>query len=88
MHIREEQAEKVRLAVLKKLYRREAWENTYVPVETALGTLPGHLKGLGKQVILELVKEGFLIFHKNNSCVSLNSRRMAEIINCIKSIQL
>jgi len=65
--------------ILNKLLRYDAWENVYIPYDKVLLCVPRHCKGVAKQVVVQLVKEGFLLLHKNNTCLSLNSKRMVEI---------
>ena len=83
--MREEQTRWIKDRIFKKLLKRDAWENIYIPQEYVFDLVPGHLKGFAKKVLKQLVREGFLMFHKNNTCISLNSSRMGEILEYVKT---
>jgi len=85
MRVTEVQFRWIKDRIFKKLLKRDAWENVYVPYQYVFDFMPGHLKGTAKQVLEQLVREDFLLLHKGGVCVSLNSRRMDKIWDYVKT---
>lgn len=79
MKIQPEIYERLKYVILNKLHVRELWENVYTPIERVLKAVKGHDRGCAKDVVEDLRKEGFLLYHKNNTCISLARPKKAEI---------
>lgn len=68
-----------RILILSKLYRRDLWGKSYTTVENSLSKLPKHERGKGKEELEEMQKDGIVLFHKRENCVSLNPSAKEQI---------
>jgi len=84
MHIETARYNRVKYILIKKLVKRRLWGNAYVPCEKLLRSVRGHERGIALNVLRQLVKEGFLILHKNGACVSLSPRMLPEIMHFVR----
>ena len=71
--------------ILRKLYRRRVIGGKHTAVEHLTKGLPRHAAGAAKEIIKELIKQGFII-PKSTSYglqVSLNPEKIDEILEII-----
>lgn len=59
----------------------------YTDKRDAVKGLPSHLVGKGLELVEEMVKDGFLMEHKNKACVSINLEKKDEV-NRLRSLFL
>jgi len=72
--------------ILRKLYRRRVIGGKHTAVEHLTKGLPRHAAGAAKEIIKELIKQGFII-PKSTSYglqVSLNPEKIDEILKIIE----
>lgn len=72
--------------ILRKLFRRRVIGGKHTAIEHLTKGLPGHVVGVAKDAVKELVKEG-LILTKPTSYglqVSLNPEKIDEIIRIVE----
>lgn len=74
--------------ILHKLRRGRCWGGKYRPIQKVIRYIPPHLRGKAKDLIDEMIKEGFLESHKRKKCVSLNIRYKEEIIRFIRKYRI
>lgn len=72
------------VAVIEGMVQRRQWSMNYKSVEDALSKLPSRLKKLRRKALDALVAKGWAGYHKNNSCVSLNSSKKDVIKRFLK----
>ncbi len=73
--------------IMYKLMRRGCWGGKYVPMDSLVRWLSKRVKKNGRRVrniIEQLINEGFLIFHKKGKTISLNPARSGEIIEFVR----
>ncbi len=72
--------------ILRKLYRRRVIGGKHTAVEHLTKGLPKNLAGEAKEVVKELIKEGFIIPKKTSYGlqVSLNPEKIDEISKIIE----
>jgi hypothetical protein len=77
---------KIRKIILRKLRNRGCWGASYFPLATLVNWLSKKVKKNGKRirnVVDQLVKEGYLIYHKKGATISLNPAKSREIVEYI-----
>jgi len=72
--------------ILRKLYRRRIIGGKHTAVEHLTKGLPKHVVGSAKEVVKELIKEGFILPKKTSYGlqVSLNPEKIDEITRIIE----
>ena len=74
--------------ILRKLYRRRVIGGKHTAVEHLTKGLPSHAAGAAKEVVKELIKEGFIISKPTSYGlqVSLNPERIDEISKIVEEL--
>ena len=72
----------IRKYIIKKLYRRNCWNEKHTAFENAYSGVPSHLRGEAKKEAQALIREGLLL--DKSTCyglqVSLNPYKREEIM--------
>lgn len=74
--------DQIKADLMYRLLRKNCWGAKYLPLDTLVNWIGGHVKRNGKRVrrcVDELNKDGYLIAHKKGETVSLNPTRSKEI---------
>ena len=79
MKINNETQDRIKYSIFRKLSRSRCWNEKYEPMEYITRAVAGNERGFVKDVLADLKKANFVLFHKNNTCVSLNEKFKAEI---------
>ena len=79
MKIDDEKRARIKYSIFRKLSRNQYWNEKYLPMEYIRKAVARNDSGFVKDVLEDLKKGGFVLFHKNNACVSLNEKFKAEI---------
>ena len=71
----------LRATILKKLKRRGKWGGAHTSVDKLTSGIPKHLRGLAKEVVEDMIREGLLLTKPTSYGleISLNPRKKAEI---------
>ena len=86
----EEDYEKLRRNIIKKLYAHNAFVEGHLLYERLATGIPSHLKGCVKEVLEELIKEGLVLQYgrtKHGVAYQLNIKQLAKIEKIISSAQ-
>jgi len=78
--------EKIKADILNRLVRRGCWGGRYLPAETLVNWISRRVRKDGhrvRRIIGELHKAGLLLKHKGGRTISLNTRRVKEIMEYI-----
>ena len=81
--------EEIKADAMNRLMRKGCWGARYLPVDSLVHWLSKKVKRNGKRIrrlIKELVKERYLLVHKEGRAISLNPALNKEIIECIERI--
>ncbi len=84
----EENYQKIRKTILKKLYSVRAFHKGHLLLETLQSGLPSHLVGFVKNVLHNLIKKGFVGYYgktKHGLAYQLNIKKLREIEEIIFS---
>lgn len=67
--------------LLFKLMRKRKWGHAHIAFDKVVRWLPGHLRGAAKELITDLIREGFVLSKPTSYGleISLNPRRASEI---------
>jgi hypothetical protein len=79
--------DQIKTDVMYRLLRKNCWGAKYLPLNTLVNWIGGHVKMDGKRVrgcVDELNKDGHLIAHKKGETISLNPARSKEILDFIE----
>lgn len=79
--------DQIKADVMYRLQRKNCWGAKYLPLDTLVNWIGGHVKRNGKRVRIcvdELNGEGYLIAHKKGETISLNPARSREIMEFIE----
>lgn len=81
MKLTAEQYSGIRLKILRSLVRHNIWGAKHNSYELMQKGLPKHLRGFGKEVTDNLIREGILLSHPTSYGlqISLNPERAKEI---------
>ena len=71
--------EEKKVALIEGMVRRNQWSTKYKNIEHTVSKLPNRVKKDAKEILNDMVQEGWAEFHKNNECISLRSNKRAEI---------
>ena len=66
-------------ALIEGMVRRKQWSTKYKNIEHTVSKLPKRVKKDAKEILNDMVQEGWAEFHINNECISLRSNKRAEI---------
>lgn len=86
---RELSDEEIKADVMYRLIRKHRWGAAYLPVDALINWLGKHVRKDGKRVgkcLRELVKEGYLLAHKEGAAISLNPALSKEIQEYIRRV--
>lgn len=81
--------EKIKAGVMNRLLRRKCWGARYFPLSTLVNWLAKRIEKNGRRIrnlIDQLIKEGYLISHKRGATISLNPARSGEIVGYINRV--
>ncbi len=84
--ISEEDYDKIRKNIIKKLYSKKAFSKGHLLYERLTTSIPPHLKGYVDEVLRGLIKEGLIILYgksKYGDAYQLNVKKLKEIENII-----
>jgi len=78
----------IKKIILRKLYRRRVIGGKHTAVEHLTKGLPRHAAGAAKEVVKELIKEGFIISKPTSYGlqVSLNPEKIDEISKIVEEL--
>lgn len=68
-----------RAALIEGMVRRNQWSMNYKNIEHTVSKLPTRVKKEAKEILDDMVQEGWAEYHKNKDCISLRSNKRAEI---------
>jgi hypothetical protein len=80
--ISQQDYEKLRKNILKKLYSNQAFSKGHLLFERLANSIPSHLKGFVQDVLDDLMKEGLVSFYgktKYGDAFQLNIKKLDEI---------
>jgi len=78
----EAEHKKLRRTILRKLYSKGAWGKSHLLFERLQSGMPPHLYGFVKDVLADLLKEGFVVFYGktlHGDAYHLNISKKTEI---------
>jgi len=82
MKIKEDDYSRIKINILKKLYSAKAFSQGHLLFERLQHGIPSHLRGIVKDVLKDLVKEGAVLHYgktKYGDAFQLNIKRLEEI---------
>lgn len=81
MKVSQDDYNRIRLHVLRKLVIHNVWGAKHTSPDNMQKSLPAHLRGAAKDATTDLIKEGLLLSHPTSYGlqISLNPRRADEI---------
>lgn len=80
--ISEQDYQKIRKTILKKLYSCKAFRKGHLLIETLQSGMPSHLIGFVRFVLKDLIKEGLIVYYgktKHGLAYQLNIKKLKEI---------
>ena len=83
-----DESNRIRATIFDKLNRRGKWGPVHTSKENALKGIPSHDVGTAKDILVEAIKEGFLVPKHTGygDHVSLNFKKKGEIMAIIASL--
>ncbi len=66
-------------SILAKMWRRNLFGGTYQPVEQVTSDIPDERTGLVDEALDDLHQKGYIQFHKNGACASINTSYKADV---------
>ncbi len=78
----EEEYNQAKFNIIRKLYTKKKFNKGHLLYERLERTLPSHLRGLAKEVLKDLVKEGFVVWYgrtEHGDASQLNKGRLKEV---------
>jgi hypothetical protein len=82
MGIKEDDYNKIRINIIKKLYSCGAFSHGHLLFERLLHGIYPHLRGFVKDVLKDLIKEGLVLYYgktKYGDAFQLNIKKLKEI---------
>lgn len=68
-------------AILTKMWRRDLFGGRYQPIEQLTSSIPDERSTTVSQALDELHQRGYIQYHKNRTCASINTRYKEEVRN-------
>ncbi len=79
--------QQIKAAILGKLKNRGYWGARYTPLDSLVRWLSKKIRRNGKRIrelVNQLVNDGYVLLHKQGATISLNPRKSEEIIEYIR----
>ncbi len=77
--------EQIKKAILGSMMRRHIIGMKYKPKKFIISKLAPNARGEINNLLNELFRDGFIEYHKNKNCISLNPKNKKEICNYTKN---
>ena len=76
----------IKIIILESMYKHGFIGKRHTPIDNAVKGIPKHLRGLAKDSIRELIKEGFLSYYqtKHGKDVRINPEEIPAIKEMLK----
>ncbi len=81
--------DEIKADIMNKLMRKGCWGAKYLPVDSLVHWISKKVKRDGKRVrriIRGMIKDGYVLLHKEGSVISLNPAASKEIVEYIERI--